>query len=88
MKMRAPIRARSPRPAPAAMPSTFEVPSKRILAPEQLAAFQASETYAELLAYIAALNDAVVGATLSAPCPASPVGVFVYAWRGDALIGT
>jgi hypothetical protein len=53
--------------------SSFDAPTKRILAPAQLAAFQASPTHAALTEYIMALADAVVGVKLSAPCAASPV---------------
>ncbi|KAF8872068.1 Phosphotyrosyl phosphatase activator [Mucidula mucida] len=47
------------------------IPSKKILSPEQLLAFQSSSTYSTVIAYIEHLNETVVGAKLTDQCEAS-----------------
>ncbi|KAJ3532288.1 hypothetical protein NMY22_g7804 [Coprinellus aureogranulatus] len=44
--------------------SNFQTPTKRILTPEQLAAFQQSPTHAEIVEFIDELNEAVKGVKL------------------------
>lgn len=51
----------------------FTVPRKVILTQEQLEHFQASKTHQDIVAYIEALNAAVVGVKLTDDCPESPV---------------
>lgn len=48
-------------------------PRKFILTKDQLEHFQNSKTHEEILGYIQALNDAVVGVKLTDPCTTSPV---------------
>ena len=48
-------------------------PRKFILTPEQLAVFQESNTYREIISYIETLNDAVVGVPLRRECSESEV---------------
>ncbi|KAJ7476996.1 Phosphotyrosyl phosphatase activator [Mycena galericulata] len=50
---------------------SYQIPSKAILTPGQLEYFQTCPTHTEVLAYIDALNDAVVGVKLSDECPQS-----------------
>ncbi|GLB41145.1 putative PPIases accelerate the folding of proteins [Lyophyllum shimeji] len=50
----------------------FRVPQKAILEPDQLAYFQTSKTYQDLVSYIESLNDAVVGVKLADECTESP----------------
>ncbi|KAJ7151700.1 Phosphotyrosyl phosphatase activator [Mycena filopes] len=50
----------------------FQIPSKAILTPSQLEYFQTSSTHTDILTYINALNDSVVGVKLSAECSQSP----------------
>lgn len=51
----------------------FFPPRKLILTKEQLEAFQQSKTHETIVAYITALNEAVVGVKLTDECPVSPV---------------
>ncbi|KAJ6498085.1 Phosphotyrosyl phosphatase activator [Mycena vitilis] len=50
---------------------SFQIPAKAILTPLQLEYFQTCQTHTEILNYIGALNDAVVGVKLSADCSQS-----------------
>ncbi|KAJ6607935.1 hypothetical protein B0H10DRAFT_2178364 [Mycena sp. CBHHK59/15] len=50
---------------------SFQIPVKAILTAGQLEYFQTSPTHAQILEYVGALNDAVVGVKLSAPCEQS-----------------
>ena len=52
---------------------SFRTPAKAIVTPAQLEYFQTSPTHNDILAYVGALNDAVVGVKLSAPCFTSDV---------------
>ena len=54
-------------------PHRFTVPRKAILTKEQLEHFQASQTHRDIVAYIQALNEAVVGVKLTDGCAESPV---------------
>jgi hypothetical protein len=54
-------------------PMTYQPPRKCILSPEQLAAFQTSETRTRVISYINSLNEAVVGVKLTDECPQSEV---------------
>ncbi|KAJ7037384.1 Phosphotyrosyl phosphatase activator [Mycena alexandri] len=49
----------------------FQIPAKTILTPAQLEYFQTCSTHNEILTYIGALNDSVVGVKLSADCSQS-----------------
>lgn len=46
---------------------SFQSPRKCILSPEQLNAFQSSETYDQIVTYIDTLNEAVTGVKLNDP---------------------
>ncbi|RDB17062.1 Serine/threonine-protein phosphatase 2A activator 2 [Hypsizygus marmoreus] len=50
----------------------FQIPQKAILLPNQLAYFQTSKTYQDIVSYIETLNDSVIGVKLSAECSESP----------------
>ncbi|KAJ7713890.1 Phosphotyrosyl phosphatase activator [Mycena maculata] len=50
---------------------SFQIPAKAILTPSQLEYFQTCPTHTEILAYISALNESVVGVKLSAECSQS-----------------
>lgn len=52
--------------------SHFRIPKKAILLPEQLAWFQTSKAHADVVAYIEALNNSVVGIQLTEECSQSP----------------
>jgi serine/threonine-protein phosphatase 2A activator len=54
--------------------SSYIEPTKRILSPAHLAAFQRSKTHDELLSFIDALNDSIVGEKLTQAGPGSEVG--------------
>ncbi|KAJ7460699.1 Phosphotyrosyl phosphatase activator [Mycena latifolia] len=47
---------------------SFQTPAKAILTPAQLEYFQTCPTHTDILAYIGALNESVVGVKLSAEC--------------------
>lgn len=51
----------------------YEIPHKCLLTPEQLAAFQDSPTYNQIIGHIEALNESVVGVKLTDECAVSPV---------------
>jgi serine/threonine-protein phosphatase 2A activator len=53
---------------------------KRILAPNQLSAFQSSKTHSDIVSYIETLNDAVVGVKLADECPQSSVCTYPFQW--------
>ncbi|KAJ7202632.1 Phosphotyrosyl phosphatase activator [Mycena pura] len=50
---------------------SFRTPAKAIVTPAQLEFFRTSPTHNDILAYVGALNGAVVGVKLSAPCSTS-----------------
>ncbi|KAF9495158.1 Phosphotyrosyl phosphatase activator [Pleurotus eryngii] len=52
--------------------SGFQIPQKRILTQEQLAAFKSSKAHEDVLSYIQKLNDSVIGSKLSDECSTSP----------------
>jgi len=52
---------------------SFQALRKAILSPEQLAYFQTSKTYRDVVSYIESLNNAVVGVKLTDECSESPV---------------
>lgn len=54
----------------------FQEPRKVLLTPEQLAAFQDSDTYNVIINYIEELNESAVNAKLSDECTESEVGWF------------
>ena len=51
----------------------FRKPNKEIVSPEQLAAFEASQTYRDIIAHVEALNESVVGVKLTDKCSESEV---------------
>lgn len=53
--------------------SSYYIPRKAILTKENLEAFQASETHADIVNYIKTLNESILGVKLSDDCPVSPV---------------
>lgn len=61
-------------PATATKPKTFVVPTKHILSRAHLDAFLRSPAHAEILNFIDALNDSVVGKKLSDAGEGSEVG--------------
>ena len=67
--------ARRPEPFTVTLTITmpFEEPRKSILTPEQLAYFQQSETYQDIIGFIEELNECVVGVKLTDECALSPV---------------
>lgn len=52
---------------------SLKAPRKLILTPEQLSAFQKSDTHLEIISYIEKLNDAVIGVPLQYDCSESEV---------------
>ena len=54
---------------------SYQVPRKVILSKEQLTAFQESKTHRDIVSYIEALNESVVGVKLTDECEASDVSL-------------
>ena len=52
---------------------SFQPPRKAILTPDQLAHFQKSKTYQDIVGFIEDLNERVVGVKLTDEIPISPV---------------
>lgn len=52
---------------------SFQPPRKAILTPSQLAYFQTSKTYQDIVGFIEGLNERVVGVKLTDECAQSPV---------------
>jgi len=52
---------------------SFQIPRKSLLTPEQLVAFETSDTRQKITAYIERLNKAVSGLKLTDDCPQSKV---------------
>lgn len=59
--------------------SSFQTPVKRLFTPEDLTAFQESQTHADVLGFIADLNKAILGVKLTDECHISPVCVIALA---------
>ena len=59
----------------------FVSPAKQILSKEQLEAFQASKTHQDVISFIEALNESVVGVKLSDECIDSEARVFIWEQR-------
>jgi serine/threonine-protein phosphatase 2A activator len=60
---------------------SYDAPQKRILTPEQLVAFQSSQTHQDIVSYIETLNESVVGIKLSDECSQSMVRCQPYRHR-------
>lgn len=52
---------------------SYQIPRKVILSQEQLTAFQESKTHKDIVSYIEALNESVVGVKLTDECETSDV---------------
>ena len=68
----------------------YTPPRKCILTKEQMEAFQASKTHADVVSYIETLNNSVIGVKLTDECSASEVGMctcfdVLSSWRGMNL---
>lgn len=57
---------------------SYRVPTKAILSPAQLEAFQSSSTHQEILSYIELLNQSVIGVKLGEECKESNVSYGVW----------
>lgn len=70
---------------------SFYPPRKAILLPEQLAYFQQSKTYEDIITFIEELNERVLGVKLTSECEQSPVceysQVMSYSVNSEDTVG-